>query len=490
MENVKNRNMKKILKYGYYMISIILISIYTYLMCFKVNFYPYDESWNFQNMYKIFEGMTIYKDANVIITPLFFIVGQLLFKILTPTIMTFRIYNLILCLILYSLIFVILNKQIKSKLRSFLYLVIFLNFSIGTVTGGANYNVLALIFVCAGILTFFYKRQSRYYHYYQGLIVFLCFFTKHNIGALYGIGLLVYEIIFSKNDYIKNNIKKFIAFIIPVFIYIIYLVINNNLYNFINYVFLGMGSFINNIAVEWSSLLLLICPMTLLLYIFTRKINKKYDFTEMNFISIISIFLLFVAFPISNEYHNCLGLIATMILLVSIIDIFVISEIISEKYQWSIKAITLVLLSILLLQSISFVYAEGEKYYFIDSEVYKNIPLDNDSYNRINELNEYINKQEYNNKKVVILSYDTSLINIYIANFNGIKDLIFVGNLGKNGTNEIIEEIKNSKNTLYLVKKDKDDYFLQEITEIIEFVKDNLEKQEEIVDYEVYSSIN
>ena len=54
-----------------------------------------DELWNFQNIFKMYNGYKIYQDANVIVTPLFFEIGEKIFKILGANILSFRIYNII-----------------------------------------------------------------------------------------------------------------------------------------------------------------------------------------------------------------------------------------------------------------------------------------------------------------------------------------------------------------------------------------------------------
>ena len=54
-----------------------------------------DELWNFQNIYKMYNGFVIYKDANVICTPLFFYIGNLLFRVLSANF--FVLFVKILC---------------------------------------------------------------------------------------------------------------------------------------------------------------------------------------------------------------------------------------------------------------------------------------------------------------------------------------------------------------------------------------------------------
>ena len=71
-----------------------------------------DELWNFQNIYKMYNGFVIYKDANVICTPLFFYIGNLLFRVLSANFFVFRIYSIV----IYS-VYIFVNYKILAKLK-------------------------------------------------------------------------------------------------------------------------------------------------------------------------------------------------------------------------------------------------------------------------------------------------------------------------------------------------------------------------------------
>ena len=63
--------MEKIKKYDNLLVWIG-IAIFSAVIIFQVPVSAEDELWNFQNIYKMVNGYTIYQDANVIITPIFF----------------------------------------------------------------------------------------------------------------------------------------------------------------------------------------------------------------------------------------------------------------------------------------------------------------------------------------------------------------------------------------------------------------------------------
>ena len=114
-----------------------------------------DELWNFQNIFKMYNGYKIYQDANVIVTPLFFEIGEKIFKILGANILSFRIYNLIIFVNLYFLTYVILKKiGIPKKISLIAVLAMILK---EMVLIQANYNIMALEIYLFGVYVYLCK---------------------------------------------------------------------------------------------------------------------------------------------------------------------------------------------------------------------------------------------------------------------------------------------------------------------------------------------
>ena len=146
----KNKFFNKETKINFLVIIFILFSVS--IFSFNLKFNANDELWNFSNVYKMSNGEEIYKDINVIITPLFYYIGQTLFSIFGANYLVFRIYNLLLFGVLFYLIYLVLKRLGIDKTRSFTYLILIYILLCVYITIGANYNVLAFIFVLLGIL--------------------------------------------------------------------------------------------------------------------------------------------------------------------------------------------------------------------------------------------------------------------------------------------------------------------------------------------------
>ena len=85
-------------------IFVIILILFSILgMTYNVYFMNSDESYNFLNTYKMAEGLMIYKDSNVIITPLFFYVAEIFLRIFGENIFVFRTLNLIISIIVIAL---------------------------------------------------------------------------------------------------------------------------------------------------------------------------------------------------------------------------------------------------------------------------------------------------------------------------------------------------------------------------------------------------
>ena len=112
--------MKKILKNDILVIIVIIVLI----MCGKVFCNPIetgDELITFSHTYKMYNGKTIYKDINVITTPLLYYGALVLFKFFGANLLIYRIYNLIIVTSLYTLIYILFKKNEYFKII-FIYL--------------------------------------------------------------------------------------------------------------------------------------------------------------------------------------------------------------------------------------------------------------------------------------------------------------------------------------------------------------------------------
>ena len=104
---------------------------------------------------------------------------------------------------------------------------------------GANYNQLALLICLIGILWYVTHYHKKFYHLGQGLLIFLVFFTKQNIGFYYAFGIVLFEILEHGFDtkFFINQLVKLASFLPCILISAIIMYVKGNLFGFINLCF-------------------------------------------------------------------------------------------------------------------------------------------------------------------------------------------------------------------------------------------------------------
>lgn len=495
-----------ILKYDNIFVFIVILMV-TSIFSLNTKFYVSDEQWNFGNIYKMINGGMIYVDNNVIITPLFFLIGKMLLITFGVNFVTFRIYGLI---IYASLIFCsyLLLKQIGIKRNySFLVSLFLLNTAINIAVGGANYNLMAMTFVFIGIIVQNSKLKNNYKSIIEGILLFIVFFTKQNIGTFYIIGLIVYQIseIKGKEKNVKKEIIKalfielLIAFVCLV-VAIIIMNINGCLEGFINYCVLGIGEFNKNLATDHIVTVLLdigSIALLIILNLFIEKIfkanNKKES--EKKLILIECICMLFVQYPIFNTYHIEISFFLHKLYLAIILAVL-IDEFLNDNKKkkinkaMNIASITIVIGGIILaIVHFNFYLGQLKKSYINERyKMYYGMNIKEDHIKSINKITEYILNEKNKGNKVIIISYKAMIYNIPAGINNKAFDLPFIGNFGADGEKGMIEKISSMKNTKILITKDEKDKLFQESKKIRDFIISNLEYENDIEEYMIYST--
>ena len=306
--------------------AIILFFLCIFGTILNVRITNGDELWDFQNTFKMYNGYKIYQDANVIVTPLFFEIGEKIFKILGANILSFRIYNIIIFVNLYFLTYVILKKiGIPKKIS---LIAVFAMILKEMVLIQANYNIMALEIYLFGVYVYLCKFKCN--NIIQGIILFLIFMTKQNIGIFYAIGLILCEILKEQDAKckIKDIFIEIIFFLYLSMSFFMYLYYNNILYDFINYTVLGIGEFAKeNIFIDIKSVILVVFFSVIniimtLFFIKKKGLNNK----EKNQLIILNCFsfpIIMVMIPIINYAHFLIGIYLAVILFIYLIFILV-----------------------------------------------------------------------------------------------------------------------------------------------------------------------
>lgn len=477
-----------------------------------------DEIWNYNTARAIAQNLIPYKDISMITTPLLPMITALFLKLIANEVIVSRVLASVLWGGVLFSIFKILELLIKEENTCLIITAL-----LGLLFRDCyciDYNILSLMFSL--IILYIELKNIDKPHFENnkndfliGILAGLTVCTKQSIGAILAIIVVGYKIIFVQNkkefiEYLKTAFKRIIGILIPMILVCIYLIATNSLQDFINYAVLGISTFSNKIPyaqlmnndkkeIQILSrilpfILLAMAVLTIVLQNKKKKENIGNTDNKILTILIYSLSTIIIMYPISDEIHFLIAGTITFIGLAYILYLLGITiyNKINLQSKKKIYKITSLMISII---AIAFIavrgieniteYTKQEKNETI--EHYKNIQISKYLQERINEIDNFILEQEKENKKVYILDAEAAIYMIPINNYNKDYDMFLKGNIGKDGQEGQIQKIKQKEtNEIILIRKRNLQSNWQTPTEVVNYVRENLEFMGEVSIYEVY----
>ena len=414
-----------------------------------------DEIWNFEFSKRIAEGYIPYRDYNIVTTPLFFFIGALFSK----NLMIFRLYGALINAAIPTITYYYCEKNGLDKQLSIVMTFASCVFLIGV---DANYNYMLLVGMMISCLianNFFYNKDSKN-SFLFGLSLSIILLIKQNIP---GILIIVFTCILLIMLFRKKiNHKIFICYalggVIPVFILIIYLLLNGALMDFIDYTILGLNSFSNNLGIDRESLIA-ITPALIVTFIIGAELFKNKNFTSINYSTLVfSIASYAIIFPILNMPHAIMLFVFNIFLFIPLL----------KNIRLKSKLIKILVYLIYIVFLIGFITQKDDDYVRTDIDIYKNILVKREFDENTKVIFEYIKEQEKNGIDVAMVNEYSYLYMIPANDNNGVLDLLSVGNVGTLSNEDIILLIDNKDIILT-----NDYYFFQDIKDVREYVFEN-----------------
>lgn len=486
--------MEKLKKQDTLWVAIILVGMLIGY-CLDINLGTGDEIWNFHNVLKYYQGYTLYTDMNLIITPLFVLLGKGIFQLLGANLFVFRIYNILIFTALFLVIYSLLKQLLKDKKKAFLVLGILYFFLIQTIPGGANYNILAMLFYLFGVVyTLKNRGKSPFYWLVQGCIAFLIFLTKQNIGFWYVIGLCISNVVLYQTNKkrIVECVKQLFVLGFFILIFLFGLWCSGNLFSFIDYAVLGLQEFgSKNILGEIEQILFasfLIITVIVVSYILqhhdkiTLLVEERMNINLLLVFGIVSSSMMF---PIFNSYHVRLACLLVLILLIYLLCLC-FKELEIKAYVFKAIAICLVFIAIATSIFFSMEWLKQimkKEYPYSYKEPFFGAVVSEEIQSKIEQVNNYRKKV---GKKVVIFSSEAALFNIPMGINDGTMDLPFLGNMGYHGEERMLYTIKNLENTILLITKEKMN--VQESKKIRNYIENHYSRIGEIGIFYIYET--
>lgn len=426
---------------------IFIITLLYNLVCNKFNL---DELWNYGFSYNISTGLIPYKDFNMIITPLFPFLGAIFLTIFGKSLLVYHIFNSIICTSIYYYM-----KKFIPKNYCITYAIL-LSYSF------PNYNIFCILL----LYILMYMESKKTNDYLIGILLGLTFLTKQNIGIF-----LCIPTLFIKS--IRRMFKRGIGFIIPVLSLLVYLLINNCLYEFIDYAFLGVTSFAQeNTHIDILSLTIVLISIIYLIYQYLKH-------KDITIIYLICFQLL--VFPLLEKYHLTIAIIPTLGYIINKIYIILNKKIIFGTF----------LIFTTLIFSFN-IYRINQSEYILPNQTteYKYRRLDKYMDIAIKDIIKYIDQYE---GKLYIISKSGYMFKLEAKIPINKYDLLNNGNLGSGGYQKIIEEIEeycSKEKCVFFLDKEE----LKEETkgvynkEIVKYVDKTYDKQTSINGLNIYTN--
>lgn len=536
-----------------FMLIIIITTVIAKTVYVKLR--PYDSLWVFGNIYKLATGKVIYKDVNIITTPFFYESGKVLFNIFGKNYQSLQIYNVIICTILYVIIYQILRTlEIKKGVAS-LFTISMVVITENFIRASASYNGLATLLFLVGLLIALKDRDKQTSFIKQGIIIALIILTNQKMAAGYIISYIAYELIKninikakkktqkqniknskleqkqniknskleqeqednefnqtelviekdkdeekeSKTDNsikikvaIKSILKSALVAISICSVFVLYELLSNNLENFISLCILGLKDFKQNIALSNLTITYLITfIITIVISVLVIK-NIKDEKIKLN-IKIMLTFAtgsLVLVYPIFNEYHASLAIIASELLIM-----YALYEILKDLFdgdsvQKIINLVATILITVLMIINVSEIirYANARE----RSGIFKGAIFEDELKENVKNVDNYLIEKQKEGKNIVVVSIYAMFYTLDLNIDNYYFDMPLRGNFGKDGTSRMIEKLKNlDNNTIILIDNDETKYTIYQFQEELkEYVKQNCKYIEQIENFDVYLKSN
>ena len=442
-----NCRLKKILLF-----IIICCAVFCYTFFFSNLFN--DEIWNYGFGYNIVMGLVPYRDFNMIIPPFYSFVVALFILLFGHHLWSIHILNAI---VITTMLFMI-YRNIGSKVLLFLPFILLYTYP--------GYNLFSLFLII--IIITICDKNIKEKDIIMGGLCSILILTKQSIGLCVLIPTIYYS---------KNKLKALFSCMIPIFLFVLYLIYNSALFEFIDYCFLSLFDFSNsNKIILFLPLEIIICLFLIYRLIRSKGYDKKAFYVLMYQI---------ITIPICDDYHFMVGFMSVWYYLLYILDI--------KKFKIKYYFVML-LFSTIYWNCLVNGYEDYRLYDDPESYLYGRY-VEQFIQDSVNIISDYMEKVKKDYDNIYLFTKNSYLIKMNTSYTLNKYDLINNGNMGYQGSLRYIREIKNhclDKSCLFILYRyevDRDNLKANQTNlDILNFIYDNYEYYEEIDVFDIYIS--
>ena len=475
-----------------------------------------DEVWNYNTANAFAMGLIPYKQVSMITTPLLPMINSIFLKIVFNGIITYRVVMGIIFALIVLFIYLIIRELSSKKLLSYICAFFIGTLLINKFLLDYNYLFLLISLVIAFLEIRDIKKNENFnfnHNLCVGLLTGLAFLTKQTIGLLLIIVVIFEVFIYMKKTGFDLQITKFIKLIgvrifgmmIPIIIFLIYLGITGAFNDFINYAIKGVREFSNNVpyyrlfdsndkVVSIISRLFIIVyiPLFITFILESIKNNKlKDELINIYVLAFCSIPVIAIIYPISDDFHLIVASVFVLIV-VAYLLIFLLNEINKfVKFDVFYKKLLLIgVLFIIILISFKNVIIERnvnvKENVLVPFKHYEGIYVPEYLDKRISDVTDKVRAYSNSGMESIIIDAEAAIYDIVLNRYKKNYDMLLIGNIGENGVEKLINEIKDSHNVYYFVKNPQYALNWQLPEDIVDYIRNNLKYHETVSVFDVY----
>ena len=475
-----------------------------------------DEVWNYNTANAFAMGLIPYKQVSMITTPLLPMSNSIFLKVVFNGIMTYRVLMGIVFALIVLFIYLIIKELSNKKLLSYICAFFIGTLLIKKFLLDYNYLFLLISLVIAFLEIRDIKKNENFnfnHNLCVGVLTGLAFLTKQTIGLLL-IFVMVFEVfIYMKKSGFNLKFDKFIKLIgirilgmmVPIIIFLIYLGITGAFNDFINYAIKGVREFSNNVPYyrlfdSNDKVVLIISRLFIIVYIplFITFIlesikNKKLNDELINIyvLAFCSIPVIAIIYPISDDFHLMVASFFALIIIAYLL-ILVLKKIDSFiKIDVFYKKLLLIgILVVIVLISFKNVIIERninvKENVLVPFKHYEGIYVPEYLSKRISDVTDKVQSYSNSGRESIIVDAEAAIYDIVLNRYKKNYDMLLIGNIGENGVEKIINEIKDSHNVYYFVKNPQYALNWQLPEDIVDYIRNNLKYHETVSVFDVY----
>ena len=475
-----------------------------------------DEVWNYNTANAFAMGLIPYKQVSMITTPLLPMINSIFLKVVFNGIMTYRVLMGIVFALIVLFIYLIIKELSSKKLLSYICAFFIGTLLIKKFLLDYNYLFLLISLVIAFLEIRDIKKNENFnfnHNLCVGVLTGLAFLTKQTIGILLIFVMILEVFIYMKKSGFNLKFDKFIKLIgvrilgmmVPIIIFLIYLGVTGAFNDFINYAIKGVREFSNNVqyyrlfdsndkVVSIISRLFIIVYIPLFItFILECVKNKKLKDELINIyvLAFCSIPVIAIIYPISDDFHLMVASVYALIiiaylfiLLLKKIDGFIKIDIFYKKL------LLIGILFIIILISFKNLIIERninvKENVLVPFKHYEGIYVPEYLSKRISDVTDKVRAYSNSGRESIIVDAEAAIYDIVLNRYKKNYDMLLIGNIGENGVEKIINEIKDSHNVYYFVKNPQYALNWQLPEDIVDYIRNNLKYHETVSVFDVY----